>query len=249
MAGTPQRGAGLLDEVWPRALAAVAQERARTARGDAARRRCRRQASKPGTGATGPRRCARQRYALDDAEIKPYFALPAMVNAAFDCASRLFGLQFVPRDDLPVYHPDVKAYEVSDTPTADRGRVPAGQLRAAQQAQRRLDEQPALQSRNGRRGAAELPVILNNNNFAKGSPKGEPTLLSLDDARTLFHEFGHGLHGLLSDVTFERAVGHPGAARLRRAAVADLRALDHRTRGAASATPGTGRPARPSPTI
>ncbi|MDP3222143.1 MAG: M3 family metallopeptidase, partial [Rubrivivax sp.] len=63
------------------------------------------------------------------------------------------------------------------------------------------------QSRNVLPGhAAELPVIVNNNNFAKGSP-GEPTLLSLDDARTLFHEFGHGLHGLLSDVTFKRLSG------------------------------------------
>jgi peptidyl-dipeptidase Dcp len=66
------------------------------------------------------------------------------------------------------------------------------------------------QSRNapaaGGSGGFELPVILNNNNFAKGAP-GEPTLLSLDDARTLFHEFGHGLHGLLSDVTYERLSG------------------------------------------
>jgi peptidyl-dipeptidase Dcp len=59
------------------------------------------------------------------------------------------------------------------------------------------------QHRNGPDGAAQLPVILNNNNFAKGAP----TLLSLDDARTLFHEFGHGLHGLLSDVTYERLSG------------------------------------------
>jgi peptidyl-dipeptidase Dcp len=62
------------------------------------------------------------------------------------------------------------------------------------------------QKRNGAAGDERLPVILNNNNFAKGAP-GAPTLLSLDDARTLFHEFGHGLHGLLSDVSYERLSG------------------------------------------
>src|SRR5207248_2402517 len=63
-----------------------------------------------------------------------------------------------------------------------------------------------VQSRNGAGGETVLPIVVNNNNFAKGAP-GEPTLLSFDDARTLFHEFGHGLHGLLSDVTYERLSG------------------------------------------
>jgi peptidyl-dipeptidase Dcp len=143
------------------------------------------------------------RYAVDDAEVKPYFPLEAMVEAAFDCAGACSACASrratTCRSTTPTSRPTRCA-----TPTADRGRVPAGQLRAAQQAQRRLDEQrcagrPAMCAA----GAAGLPVILNNNNFAKGAP-GEPTLLSLDDARTLFHEFGHGLHGLLSDVGFER---------------------------------------------
>ena len=60
-----------------------------------------------------------------------------------------------------------------------------------------------MQSRNGEGDEVVTPVIVNNNNFAKGAP-GEPTLLSFDDASTLFHEFGHGLHGLLSSVTYER---------------------------------------------
>jgi peptidyl-dipeptidase Dcp len=144
-----------------------------------------------------------QRYALDDAEVKPYFRLENMVEAAFDCAQRLFGLRFAPRADLPVYHPDVKAYEV---------RSAAGDVigvflqdNFARPSKRSGAWMSSLQWQ-CRNGGFDLPIILNNNNFAKGSP-GAPTLLSLDDARTLFHEFGHGLHGLLSNVTYERLSG------------------------------------------
>ena len=106
-----------------------------------------------------------------------------------------------------------------------------------------------VQSSNGgsRGDAPVLPIIVNNNNFAKGAP-GEPTLLSFDDARTLFHEFGHGLHGLLSNVTYERAVGHQRAARLRRAAVAAVRALARGARGAEAPCPPPPAPASRSPT-
>ena len=146
-----------------------------------------------------------QRYALDDAEIKPYFPLPRMVQAAFDCAHRLFGLRFTPREDLPVYHPDVKAYEVRDC----RRRVVAIFLQDnfARAAKRSGAWMSTLRWQQPQRpGGGAAPVVLNNNNFAKGAP-GAPTLLSLEDARTLFHEFGHGLHGMLSDVTYERLSG------------------------------------------
>ena len=83
-----------------------------------------------------------------------------------------------------------------------------------------------------RNGLQSRPVVLNNNNFARGQGSG-PTLLSLDDVRTLFHEFGHGLHGLLSNVGYER-LSAQGCA-FRRAAVAAVRALDRRTRGAQAA--------------
>ncbi|GAB4038710.1 MAG: M3 family metallopeptidase [Rubrivivax sp.] len=193
----------LLDEVWPRALSAVQRERAALREAmDAA-------------GASGAieawdwrywaEKVRQAKYAIDDAEVKPYFPLPAVVAAAFDCANRLFGLQFVARSDLPVYHPDVEAYEVRDAQGA-----PVGvflQDNFARPAKRSGAWMSSLrwQNRTGKAGA-ELPVILNNNNFAKGAP-GQPTLLSMDDARTLFHEFGHGLHGLLSDVTYERLSG------------------------------------------
>ncbi|MEO5844266.1 MAG: M3 family metallopeptidase [Caldimonas sp.] len=146
------------------------------------------------------------RFDLDEAEIKPYFPLERMVAAAFDCAARLFGISFVARPDIVVYHPDVLAYEVhgASGPIGlflhDNFARPTKRSGAWMSAYR-------LQSRNGvADGRPVLPIIVNNNNFAKGAP-GAPTLLSVDDARTLFHEFGHGLHGLLSDVTYERLSG------------------------------------------
>ena len=186
------------------------------------------------------------RYAVDDAEVKPYFRLERMVDAAFDCATRLFGLSFSARADLPVYHPDVKAYEVRDAGGAVVGVFLQDNFARATKRSGAWMSSLRWQNRNAP-GGAELPVILNNNNFAKGAP-GEPTLLSMDDVRTLFHEFGHGLHGLLSARDLRAAVGHAGAARLRRTAVADVRALDRPSPRCCSATRAIGRPASRSPT-
>jgi len=146
------------------------------------------------------------RFELDEAALKPYFPLERMVAAAFDCAARLFGVSFVARDDIVVYHPDVRVYEVHGAAGPiglflhDNFARPTKRSGAWMSSYR-------LQSRNGVDEAGPvLPIIVNNNNFAKGAP-GAPTLLSVDDARTLFHEFGHGLHGLLSNVTYERISG------------------------------------------
>jgi len=146
------------------------------------------------------------RYDLDEATIKPYFPLDRMVEAAFDCAQRLFGLRFALRDDIRAYHPDVKVYEVTGSDGAlvgiflhDNFARPSKRSGAWMGSYRQ-------QTRNVASGAGVLPIVVNNNNFAKGSP-GAPTLLSFDDAATLFHEFGHGLHGLLSSVTYERLSG------------------------------------------
>jgi len=145
------------------------------------------------------------RFDVDEAAVKPYFPLERMVDAAFDCAARLFGISFVARDDIAAYHPDVRVYEVRRGSGAiglflhDNFARPTKRSGAWMSFFR-------LQSRNGEDDGAVLPIIVNNNNFAKGAP-GAPTLLSVDDARTLFHEFGHGLHGLLSNVTYERVSG------------------------------------------
>jgi peptidyl-dipeptidase Dcp len=130
---------------------------------------------------------------LDESELKPFFQLDAMIEAAFDCANRLFGLEFVPLE-IELYHPDARAWEV----TRDgahvavfigdyfaRGSKRSGAWCSAMRSQKKL-------------GGDVRPIVVNVCNFAKG----EPALLSYDDARTLFHEFGHALHQMLSDVTY-----------------------------------------------
>jgi peptidyl-dipeptidase Dcp len=208
MAGTRGAVEKLLNEVWPRALAAL--EREEQALLDAI-------AASDEPAMEGPlqawdwrywaEKVRRQRYAIDDAEIKPYFELSRVAEAAFDCAHRLFGLSFNWRADIPVYHPDVKAYEVRDASGAVKGIFLQDNFARPNKRSGAWMNALRWQSRNAATpDGVQLPVILNNNNFARGA-SGQPTLLSLDDARTLFHEFGHGLHGLLSDVHYERLSG------------------------------------------
>ncbi len=130
---------------------------------------------------------------LDEAVLKPYLGLEAMLSAMFDCATRLFGLEFAPLD-VPLYHPDCRAWEVTRQGrhiavfVGDyyaRGSKRSGAWCSDIRAQRRL-------------GGDQRPIVVNVCNFAKG----DPCLLSYDDARTLFHEFGHALHQMLSDVTY-----------------------------------------------
>ena len=206
MAGHQSAVLGLLHNVWDKALEAVEAERAQL------------QAMQKECGDHGPIEAwdwrywaekVRQRtYAIDDAEIKPYFSLDRMAQAAFDCARRLFGVVFSERQDLVLYHPDVKAYEVRREDGTmvglflhDNFARPSKRSGAWMSAYRM---QSRLKGEDGRDQV--LPIIVNNNNFAK-APAGEPTLLGFDDVRTLFHEFGHGLHGLLSDVRYERLSG------------------------------------------
>ncbi len=139
----------------------------------------------------------REEHALDEAEVKPYFALDAVLGAAFDVAGRLFGLSFTPID-VPLYHPDARAWEVRKDDRHmgvfigdyfARSSKRSGAWCSSFRSQSRMDGEVR-------------PVVVNVCNFAK-APKGEPTLLTFDDARTLFHEMGHALHALMSDVTYE----------------------------------------------
>jgi peptidyl-dipeptidase Dcp len=143
------------------------------------------------------------RYDIDESALKPYFPLDRMVEAAFDCAQRLFGLRFEARPEVRAYHPDVKAYEVFDAKGESAGLFLHDNFARLSKRSGAWMSDFNYQSVN--RGVSR-PLIVNNNNFAQGAP-GEPTLLSFDDARTLFHEFGHGLHGLLSRVTYHRLAG------------------------------------------
>jgi peptidyl-dipeptidase Dcp len=204
MAGSRAAVDRLLDQVWSRATARLAREREAL------------QAlvlSQGGTGSTGVdgelqpwdwRFLAEQvrtlQFDVDEAAVKPYLPLPRMVEALFDCAQRLFGLRFVPLPGAPVYHPDVQAYEVRGADGAVRG------VFLHDNFARPGKRSGAWMSNVREQMRGVLPIVCNNNNFARGAA-GEPTLLSLDDARTLFHEFGHGLHGLLSDVDYERLSG------------------------------------------
>lgn len=139
-------------------------------------------------------------FAIDDAQVKPYFSLDAMQAAMFDCAARLFGVRFKERHGIALYHPDARLWEVTDSEGKLIGVFIGDNF--ARQTKRSGAWMSILRSQSGRNGGT-LPIVLNNNNFAKGSP----TLLSFDDIRTLFHEFGHGLHGLMSKVQYERLAG------------------------------------------
>ncbi|HPG22085.1 MAG TPA: M3 family metallopeptidase [Amaricoccus sp.] len=138
----------------------------------------------------------REEHDLDEAEIKPYLALEAMIAAAFDVAGRLFGLSFLPLD-VPLYHPDARAWEVR------RGERHMGVFIGdwfARPSKRSGAWCSSFRSQSKLDGEVR-PIVVNVCNFAK-APKGSPSLLTFDDARTLFHEFGHALHVLMSDVTY-----------------------------------------------
>ncbi len=135
---------------------------------------------------------------LDEAALKPYLQLDRMIEAAFACANRLFGLEFKPLD-VALYHPDCRGWEVTRNGKHvavfigdyfARGSKRSGAWCSAMRAQAKF---PKVQA----------PVVINVCNFAKA----DPALLSYDDARTLFHEFGHALHQMLSDVTYESISG------------------------------------------
>jgi peptidyl-dipeptidase Dcp len=145
----------------------------------------------------------RERFAYDESELRPYFELNRVLeDGVFYTAQQLFGLTFHERHDLPVYHPDVRVWEVRDE---------GGSLLAIF-----LGD---FYARPSKRGGAWMnsyvsqstllgtqPVVGNHLNVVK-PPEGEPTLLTFDEATTLFHEFGHGLHGMLSDVNYPRFSG------------------------------------------
>jgi peptidyl-dipeptidase Dcp len=126
-----------------------------------------------------------------------------MIRAAFDCASRLFGLQFKERPDLPRYHPETRTWEVLDKNGSHVGLFIGDYF--ARPSKRSGAWMSSFRSQH-KLGKAQAPIIVNVLNFTKGAD-GAPALLSFDDARTLFHEFGHALHGLLSNVTYPSISG------------------------------------------
>ena len=201
MAKTPEAVRGLLERVWKPARAQALADR------DALQALA---AEEGGNFALAPwdwryyaEKLRQVRANFDDAAIKPYLSVDRMIEAAFDTASRLFGLSFTERKDIPVWHPDVRVWEVKDS---------AGRHKAlfygdyfARPSKRSGAWMTSLRDQQKLDGAV-APLIVNVCNFSKGAD-GQPSLLSPDDARTLFHEFGHGLHGMLSDVTYPSVSG------------------------------------------
>src|ERR1700749_2297699 len=144
-----------------------------------------------------------RRANFDDAAIKPYLALDHMIEAAFDCATRLFGISFAERKDVPVWHPDVRVWEVRDRNGVHKALFYGDYF--ARPSKRSGAWMTSLRDQQKLDGAI-APLVINVCNFAKGAG-GEPALLSPDDARTVFHEFGHGLHGMVSNVTYPSLSG------------------------------------------
>jgi peptidyl-dipeptidase Dcp len=142
-------------------------------------------------------------FDFDEGALKPYLQLDKMVEAAFDTAHRLFGLSFAERRDIPLYHPDVRAWEVTDAEGKHIGLFLGDYF--ARPSKRSGAWMSAFRVQEKFSGDIR-PIIVNVANFTRAGD-GEPALLSFEDARTLFHEFGHGLHGLLSNVTYRSLAG------------------------------------------
>jgi len=200
MAKTPEAVSGLLRSVWaPARQRAEAETAALQAEA----------ASEGGNFKIAPwdwrfyaERVRKRAYDFDEAELKPYLQLDRMIAAAFSVAGRLFGLTFDEVTGESLYNADVRVWKVS------RGGRNVGTFLGdyfARASKRSGAWMSSLRDQQKLTGDVR-PVVVNVMNFAR-APKGQPTLLSFDDARTLFHEFGHALHGLLSDVTYPSIAG------------------------------------------
>ena len=206
MAKTPEAVNGLLMQVWEKAVARAREEEAELSALVAEEGR--NHEVMPWDWRHYAEKLRAKKFSFSEAELKPYFQLEKIIDACFDVAERLFGVRAVEKKGVPVYHPYVRVFEIRDRDDKlvamflgdyfARSSKRSGAWMSAYQSQHRLPLP------NGSVG--EIPIVYNVCNFAKPA-EGKPALLSLDDARTLFHEFGHGLHGMLSDVTYPSVSG------------------------------------------
>ncbi|MCF3640026.1 M3 family metallopeptidase [Rhizobium sp. TRM95111] len=206
MAKTPGAVNGLLMQVWEKAVARAREEEQELAALVASERR--NHDVMPWDWRHYAEKLRARTFNFSEAELKPYLQLEKIIDACFDVAGRLFGIRAIEKTGLPVYHPDVRVFEIRDRDDRlvamflgdyfARSSKRSGAWMSSYQSQHRLP------LKNGTVG--EIPIIYNICNFAKPA-QGKPALLSLDDARTLFHEFGHALHGMLSDVTYPSVSG------------------------------------------
>jgi peptidyl-dipeptidase Dcp len=204
MAGTPDRAQELMMRVWPSAVARVREE---VQEQQAIARRLGHDITiEPWDYRYYMEKIRQDRFQLSQDEIKPYFQLDNMIQAMFHMAGQLYGLRFVENTgQVPVWHPDIRTWRVTNRAGEDVG-VFYGDM-FARTGKRSGAWATTYRSR---AGLLEDDIVLgsNNNNFVKPGP-GEPVLISLDDAETLFHEFGHAIHYFLSDVHYPSLGGTP----------------------------------------
>ncbi|KQS63808.1 peptidase M3 [Rhizobium sp. Leaf371] len=206
MAKTPDAVNGLLSAVWEKAVAQARREEADLAALIA--REGRNHPVMPWDWRHYAEKLRAERFDFSESELKPYLQLDRIIDACFDVANRLFGITATEKTGVRGYHPDVRVFDIRNADGTlvalflgdyfARSSKRSGAWMSAFQSQHRLPLP------NGAQG--ELPIVYNVCNFAKPAD-GKAALLSLDDARTLFHEFGHGLHGMLSNVTYPSVSG------------------------------------------
>ncbi|MCP5050596.1 MAG: M3 family metallopeptidase [bacterium] len=142
----------------------------------------------------------KEKYSLDEEMLRPYFQMENVRDGAFALANKLWGLTFTPLADIPTYHEDVMVYEVKDADGSHLGVYYADYFpRASKRGGAWMN---ALRKQSNRNGKMVRPIVTNTGNFSKPT-SNKPALLSFDEVETLFHEFGHAIHSLLSQCTYE----------------------------------------------
>ena len=204
MAGTPARAQELMERVWPAAVARVREE---VVEQQAIANRLGHDITiEPWDYRYYMEKIRQDRYQLSQEELKPYFQLDKMIDGMFHMAGQLYGLQFTENTgEVPVWHPDIRTWRVSNRAGETVG-VFYGDM-FARTGKRSGAWATTYRSRSGLVGD-DIVLGSNNNNFVKPGA-GEPVLISLDDAETLFHEFGHAIHYFLADVHYPSLLGTP----------------------------------------
>jgi len=202
MAANPVRVNELLDKLWKPALASARRER------DELQALIEREGGGFQVAAWDwwfyAEKLRKAKYDFDEQAVRPYLELDKVTQAAFDVARRLWGITFTPRADVPVYHPDVKAYEVQDR---DGSLLALFYVDFFTRESKRGGAWMNTYRDQWKEGGSNIrPIVVNVCNFSK-PPEGQPALLSLDEADTLFHEFGHAVHGILADGTYASLSG------------------------------------------
>ena len=202
MAKTPEAALELLNSIWEPAVKRAKEERAELQK----------IADREGAGIKiegwdwfyYTEKLRKEKYALNDEAIKPYFRIENVLQGAFDCASKLYGVKFVKRNDIPVYYDGVETYEVLDNDGKHLGIFYTDFFPRASKRQGAWMTNFVNQRNIG--GDNVRPMIVNVCNFT--APQGDtPALLNIDETRTLFHEFGHALHGMLTQAHYPSVSG------------------------------------------